>query len=80
MKKIISFVLLEILFVLFIIGCVNEVHGNINKNYVSNPSSLHSCKSIETLKDSKGRPHRVAVFAYAYGVCAVDLDANTYYR
>lgn len=74
MKKITLFILSVILFVLFIVGCVSKIHGSINKNYVS---SSHDYKSIETLKDSKGRPHRVVVFIN-HGVCAIDLDANTY--
>lgn len=75
MKKITLFILSVILFVLFIVGCVSKIHGSINKNYVS---SSHDYKSIETLKDSKGRPHKIAIFTYTYGVCAIDLDANTY--
>lgn len=49
--------------------------GNPNKNYTN---AAYTLKSIETLKDSKGRAHRIVVFCECEGVCAIDLDANTY--
>lgn len=71
MKKIL---LLINLLVLVTIGCTNK-SSITDRNYTN---SAYSCKSIETLKDSKGRPHKIVVFQDPYGLCAIDLDANTY--
>lgn len=50
--------------------------GNTKENYIS---AAYTYKSVETLKDSKGRPHRIVVFnRFNNGVCAIDLDVNTY--
>lgn len=59
---------------LALVSCTNNGDPRIYSN-----STVYNSKSIETINDSNGRPHRIVVFRlYDRSLCVIDLDANTY--